>query len=83
VSLQNRALKQAARELLLAQASDWPFIIHTGTIPDYARDRLKNHLLNFNALYDQLTGPGVNEEQLARLENADNIFPEIDFRYWA
>jgi 1,4-alpha-glucan branching enzyme len=83
VSLQNRALKQAARELLLAQASDWPFIIHTGTSPDYARDRLKNHLLNFNALYDQLTGPGVNEEQLARLENADNIFPEIDFRYWA
>ncbi|MDB6030659.1 MAG: hypothetical protein JWM16_997 [Verrucomicrobiales bacterium] len=32
-----RALKQAARELLLAQASDWPFILRTGTSPDYAR----------------------------------------------
>jgi 1,4-alpha-glucan branching enzyme len=80
--LQQRALKQAARELLLAQASDWPFIIHTGTSPDYARERLKNHVLHFNALYEQLIGSGVDEQQLARRENADNIFADIDYRYW-
>ena len=53
--LQARALRQAARELLLAQASDWPFILRTGTSPDYARKRPKDHLLRFTALYDQLT----------------------------
>ena len=50
-----RALKQAARELLLAQASDWPFILRTGTSPDYARKRVKDHLLRFIALHEQLT----------------------------
>ncbi|MFQ3621518.1 MAG: 1,4-alpha-glucan branching protein domain-containing protein, partial [Spirochaetales bacterium] len=29
--LKARALNQAAREVLLSQASDWPFIIHAGT----------------------------------------------------
>ena len=29
--LKARALRQAARELLLAQASDWPFILRAGT----------------------------------------------------
>ena len=45
--LQERALKQAGRELLLAQSSDWPFILRTGTSPDYARKRVKDHLLRF------------------------------------
>src|SRR5208282_113628 len=45
--LQERALRQAARELLLAQASDWPFMLRTGTSPDYARKRVKEHLLRF------------------------------------
>src|SRR6185295_17478663 len=52
--LQERALKQAARELLLAQSSDWPFILRTGTSPDYARKRVKDHLFRFIALHDQL-----------------------------
>jgi 1,4-alpha-glucan branching enzyme len=81
--LQERALKQAARELLLAQASDWPFILHTCTSPDYARQRVKMHLTRFNGIYDQLTGPGVDEKWLAAIENSDNIFNDLDYRYWA
>src|SRR5213079_2464155 len=42
--LQERFLKQCARELLLAQSSDWPFILHTGTSPAYAECRVKTHL---------------------------------------
>ncbi len=53
--LQARALKQAARELLLAQASDWPFILRAKTSPEYARRRVKDHLLRFIALHEQLT----------------------------
>jgi len=80
--LQLRALRQAGRELLLAQASDWPFILRTGTSPDYARKRVKDHLIRFIALHDQLTSTGVNEAWLKQIENSDNLFPELNYRYW-
>ncbi|MFN7141254.1 MAG: 1,4-alpha-glucan branching protein domain-containing protein [Limisphaerales bacterium] len=80
--LTERALKQAARELLLAQSSDWPFILRTGTSPDYARKRVKDHLLRFIALYDQLKAEAIDEAYLSRIESMDNIFPEVDYRYW-
>ncbi|MBU6411009.1 MAG: DUF1957 domain-containing protein, partial [Verrucomicrobia bacterium] len=62
--LKVRALKQAARELLLAQASDWPFILRSGTSPEYARRRVKEHLLRFISLHDQLTATTVDEKWL-------------------
>ncbi|HET7623870.1 MAG TPA: 1,4-alpha-glucan branching protein domain-containing protein [Verrucomicrobiae bacterium] len=80
--LQRRALRQAGRELLLAQSSDWPFILRTGTSPDYARKRVKEHLLRFIALHHQLTRTRVDESWLREVEQRDNIFPEINFRYW-
>jgi 1,4-alpha-glucan branching enzyme len=80
--LQERALKQAARELLLAQSSDWPFILQTGTSPNYARKRIHDHLLRFTSLYEQLNANNVDEPSLKRVEISDNIFPEIDIRYW-
>jgi len=78
-----RALRQAARELLLAQASDWPFILRAGTSPGYARRRVKDHLLRFIALHDQLTATSVDEKWLAEIESRDQIFPDVDWRYWA
>ncbi len=81
-ALQKRALKQAARELLLAQASDWPFILRAGTSPDYARRRVKDHLLRFIALHDQLTATSVDEKWLAEIESRDNLFPDVDWNYW-
>ena len=38
------ALDQAARELLLAQSSDWPFMIAMDTTAGYARRRFDEHL---------------------------------------
>jgi 1,4-alpha-glucan branching enzyme len=81
--LTKRALQQAAREVLLAQASDWPFILRTGTSPDYARKRVKDHLLRFIALHEQLTDTQVDKDWLGRIEAMDNIFPDVDYRYWA
>lgn len=78
-----RALNQSARELLLAQASDWPFILRTGTNPDYARRRLTGHLLNFIEIHEQLTATRLDETRIAALESVDNLFPHLDFRYWA
>jgi 1,4-alpha-glucan branching enzyme len=77
-----RALQQAGRELLLAQASDWPFILRTNTSPDYARKRVKSHLWNFNSIYHQLLTKKLNEKWLADLEARDNIFPGINVSYW-
>jgi 1,4-alpha-glucan branching enzyme len=82
-ALRARALRQAGRELLLAQASDWPFMLRTGTSPDYARKRVKDHLLRFIALHEQLTTTRVDEKWLAEIERRDNLFPEINYGYWA
>jgi 1,4-alpha-glucan branching enzyme len=81
-ALQERMLKQAARELLLAQASDWPFILQTGTSPGYARQRVQNHLLRFTRIYEQLTSAQLEAEWLKEVEWRDNIFPDVDYRYW-
>jgi 1,4-alpha-glucan branching enzyme len=84
-ALQERALKQAGRELLLAQASDWPFILRTGTSPEYARQRIKNHLLRFTTIFEQLTvrRKKIQEHWLEQVERMDPIFPAIHYRYWA
>lgn len=82
-SLTKRALQQAGRELLLAQSSDWPFILRTNTSPEYARRRVKDHLLRFISLHEQLTATQVDEEWLTQLEGIDNLFPNLDYRYWA
>lgn len=80
--LMERALNQAARELLLAQGSDWAFIMTTGTMVDYAVKRTKNHLNRFNRLYSDILGQTINPEWLAQIENQDNLFPDIDFRVY-
>ncbi|MEZ0255799.1 MAG: glycoside hydrolase family 57 protein, partial [Chthoniobacter sp.] len=43
--LLDRTLSQMARELLLAQSSDWAFLMKTGTARNYAGKRTKDHLL--------------------------------------
>ncbi len=78
-----RALQQAARELLLAQASDWAFIMKTNTTVEYAIRRTRTHLANFNALHDSLAAGTVDDEVLAALEQKSRLFPEIDYRVFA
>ena len=77
------ALQQAGRELLLAQSSDWPFILRTNTSPEYARKRVKDHLLRFISLHEMLTSTTVDEALLLEMERTDNLFPDLDYRYWA
>jgi len=78
--LVRRALNQALRELLLAQSSDWAFILGTGTHISYAVARTKDHLLRFNRLYEEIKANSIDEEWLADIEYKDNLFPEIDYR---
>ena len=77
-----RALKQLTRELLLAQASDWAFLMKNGTAKDYAGKRTMDHLIRFNRLYDQLTKNNLDEKFLADCEWRDNLFPNVNWRYY-
>ena len=78
-----RTLNQAARELLLAQSSDWAFIMKTGSHVEYAERRTKEHLLRFTRLYEDARGNHIDEGWLADLEYFDNVFPDVDYRVYA
>ncbi|TVQ26695.1 MAG: DUF1957 domain-containing protein [Spirochaetaceae bacterium] len=78
--LKQRALNQAAREVLLSQASDWPFIIRSGTAVSYAEARVKEHIRNFTHIYDSLSGGMISTEWLTKVERRNNCFADIDYR---
>ncbi|OHD71846.1 MAG: glycoside hydrolase [Spirochaetes bacterium RBG_16_67_19] len=78
--LRRRALNQAFRELLLAQASDWAFIMKTGTTVPYAVKRTREHIHNFTRIFETVMENEIEQEWLLGLEARNNIFPEIDYR---
>ena len=78
LGLVGRALRQAARSLLLAQASDWAFLMRTGTALDYAERRTRDHLARFRHLEESLRSGHVDPLRLAAIEEMDRIFPDID-----
>lgn len=78
----DRLLKQLARELLLAQSSDWAFLIKTGTAKHYATKRVTDHLLRFNRLHEQLVSRYIDEGFLSHCEGRDNLFPDVNWRYY-
>ncbi len=73
------ALAQAARELLLAQASDWQFMISTGAVPDYAERRFKLHCDDAERLLATLTSgsSGDGASLATELERRDGLFPNV------
>ena len=80
--LRRRGLNQAGRELLLAQSSDWAFIMKTATAVRYACDRVKAHLARFRRLDREISAGYIDQTWLADLEWRDNIFPHLDYHAW-
>lgn len=78
-------LQQAARELLLLESSDWPFLVTTGQAREYAEGRFTQHYERFQDLCRALEeGRGDQAEPVAReLFERDKVFPDIDFRAFA
>jgi 1,4-alpha-glucan branching enzyme len=75
-------LAQAARELLLAQSSDWQFIISTGAAADYAEKRFREHCEDAERLISALSpdreGDVASAHQLAeKLYERDHVFPDV------
>lgn len=83
ISLKRRFLNQAAREVLLAMDSDWPFIMYHRTGGAYAQKRLEEHLQNFNVVYSNMCKNAVNTEWLVKAEKKDVIFKDIDYNIFA
>ena len=75
-----RALNQAARELLLAQSSDWAFMMKAGRYAPYAEQRIKIHLNRFYQLADSIRTNRVSEAYLSDLEERDNLFRKMDYQ---
>ncbi len=78
----NRTLKQLARELLLAQSSDWAFLMKTGTAVEYATRRTNDHLLRFTRLWEMLDSGQHDEALLSACEERDNLFPNVNWKYY-
>ncbi len=78
-----RALTQALRELLLAQASDWAFMMSRDTTAEYAARRTSDHVLRCQELCDQVDSGGVDDLRLTALEETDNLFPTLDYRVFS
>ncbi|MBN1601901.1 MAG: DUF1957 domain-containing protein [Chitinispirillaceae bacterium] len=81
--LLKRTLNQMARELMLAESSDWAFIMKTGTMVQYAVRRTKEHIANFLRLYEDIHHNRIDQNFVNLLESHNNIFPEIDYRVYA
>lgn len=81
---------QAARELLLAEASDWQFLISTWSARDYAEVRFADHISRFERLASLAervhrgeTPTAEDEAFLQECREKDSPFAEIDLRWWA
>ena len=81
--LERRALNQAARELMLAQSSDWPFLIRKGGAQHYSKKRVKEHIRNFDRLERAIRKRSIRPGSLQKMEDRFRPFPEIDFEVFA
>ncbi len=83
-------LKQAGRELLLLQSSDWPFLISTRSARDYAETRICRHHEDFAelaAIAERLLAGGemtpADRAELAEIAERDDLFPDVEIGEFA
>ncbi len=79
-SVVGRCLRQATRELMLAQSSDWPFILTMGTQMGYGLRRPVVHLSRLHRLLEGLETGRVDEADLLQIEDRDGVFADVDPR---
>ena len=82
-------LAEAGRQLLLLQASDWPFVVASGGAHDYGTRRVHEHAARFDDLClgveDVLAGrppTPIAEATRAWCAVADPVFPDLDLDGW-
>lgn len=81
-----RVRKQTARELLLMEGSDWPFLLYTKQAKEYANQRFHNHHQRFNKLVwackDEAEKNRISLRELEEIESIDSCFQDINLDYF-
>jgi len=77
---ESQVLAQAAREVLLLESSDWPFLVTTGQAREYSIQRFSQHLERFNKLAASLEKGAPDDDLAAELWELDKVFGDIDYR---
>lgn len=82
-------LESMGCELMLLEASDWSFVISTGSAPDYAELRIREHYDTFMKLEGFLTDLLENgmltvddQADFDNIRNRTDIFPALKSRLW-
>jgi 1,4-alpha-glucan branching enzyme len=83
---EERILKQIARELLLMEGSDWPFLLYTEQTKEYANQRFHHHHQRFNKLIwaakDFNDKNRLSMKNLEEMESIDSCFQNINIDYF-
>jgi len=82
-------LQRAGRQLLLLQASDWPFVVHSHGAVDYGIQRFAGHATNFDrasAMAEEaaagLPMSDIRRIELDEMDKHDSVFAKIDLDWW-
>ena len=81
--LKARLLNMGAREVLLAQSSDWPVMIQEGNLPDRAAQEFKDFITSFSLVFDALASNTVSTEWLTGLEKKHSVFPWLTYKVFS
>jgi 1,4-alpha-glucan branching enzyme len=83
---EKRVLKQIARELLLMEGSDWPFLLYTKQAKEYANQRFHHHHQRFNKLIwgakDFNDKKRISLRELEEIESIDSCFQDVNIDYF-
>jgi 1,4-alpha-glucan branching enzyme len=83
---EKEVLQQAARELLLMEGSDWPFLLYTKQAKEYANKRFHHHHQRFNKLIWQARN--INEpnrlpkDEFNHIKSIDSCFQDLNLDYF-
>ena len=76
------ALNQAARELMLAQSSDWAFLMTNRAAAPYAEKRTRTHLHRFTRLYNMIRSGNLDDGYVGRIFGLNPVFADMDYRVY-
>ena len=81
--LKARALNLAAKEILLAQSSDWASMTHQRMYPEYASERFSQSVNAFATVFESLGSNSISTEWLTNMEREHTLFPWINYRVFS
>jgi len=70
------------KEILLAQSSDWPFLMKNEPSREYAERRTREHLERFDRVWSVSAKAEAGSDLLAEIEEADPVFSDLPWNLY-